>query len=109
MRYEFCYSPGTDFLLGRSSELVAPLGRETTSNYQVRYRALLVERGQWTALAAPGDSWVAVVVRPAGDRRPAPIGGIEFFRDARFRAYRMPPAVGGGRGAVGTVSASGGR
>src|SRR5439155_17842686 len=73
VRYEFCYSPGTDFLLGRTSALVSPLGMESTSNYQVRYRKLLIERGAWKAAAATVDRVPAsVIVRPARDSRPPP-------------------------------------
>jgi len=88
VRYQWCYSPGTDFRLGRRSALVSTLGHETTSTYQVRYRATLIARGQWTPLAAAPDSdRVDVIVRPArGDRAP-PAGTMEFFRDGRFVAY----------------------
>jgi 4-amino-4-deoxy-L-arabinose transferase-like glycosyltransferase len=88
VRYESCYSPGTDFLLGRRSALVSALGRETTSNYQMRYRAALAARGQWTPLAAaPDSSGADVVVRPAGDAAAPPAGFMQFFRDGRFVAY----------------------
>ncbi len=86
VRFESCYSPGTDFLLGRRSALVSAVGRETTSNYQLRYRATLVARGEWTPLAAAPDSNGAdVIVRPAGGTAPA--GYLPFFRDGRFAAY----------------------
>ena len=97
VRYQWCYSPGTDFRLGRRSGLVSERGAETTSTYQVRYRAALVARGQWTPLAAVPDSQdVDVIVLPAG--RGAPVGSgptgpvppaeyMEFFRDGRFAAY----------------------
>jgi len=42
LRYERCYSPGTDYLLGRGSTLVSERGEETTSNYQLRYRETLI-------------------------------------------------------------------
>jgi hypothetical protein len=94
--FEFCYSPGVDFALGRRSDLVSPLGRETTSTYQARYRDTLIARGQWTPLAMPPDTSTApaatptVVVRPArGTAEPAP-AGVEIFRDARFVATRLP-------------------
>jgi 4-amino-4-deoxy-L-arabinose transferase-like glycosyltransferase len=88
VRYESCYSPGTDFRLGRRSAMVSTLGHETTSTYQVRYRATLLARGLWTPLAAAPDSdRVDVIVRPArGDPAP-PAGYMEFFRDGRFAAY----------------------
>jgi 4-amino-4-deoxy-L-arabinose transferase-like glycosyltransferase len=88
VRYESCYSPGTDFRLGRRSALVSALGYETTSTYQVRYRAALVARGQWTPLAAAPDSdRVDVVVRRTRPEAVAPPGTMEFFRDGRFVAY----------------------
>jgi 4-amino-4-deoxy-L-arabinose transferase-like glycosyltransferase len=90
VRYERCYSPGTDFLLGRPSELVSETGSESTSNYQLRYRETLRRRGQWTAFdAPPRDGRAAFIVRPlraAG--APVPAGWVEFFRDRRFVAYR---------------------
>jgi len=93
VRYERCYSPGTDYLLGRRSSLVSPRGVETTSNYQLRYREQLIARGQWTALETPlpGDG-AAFVVRPRREAStPPPEGGTEFFRDSRFVAYRISP------------------
>jgi 4-amino-4-deoxy-L-arabinose transferase-like glycosyltransferase len=91
VRYERCYSPGTDYLLGRRSSLVSPRGAETTSNYQLRYRDSLIARGQWTALEAPPPGDPAVfVVRPRREASaPPPEGGTEFFRDGRFVAYRI--------------------
>src|SRR5262249_28277003 len=66
VRYERCYSPGTDFMLARVSEILDPRGRVTTSNYQLRYRERLIERGEWTVLLAPPDpDDVTVIVRPA--------------------------------------------
>ncbi len=91
VRYERCYSPGTDYLLGHGSSLVSPRGAETTSNYQLRYRDSLIARGQWTPLEAPppGDR-AAFVVRPRREASmPPPEGSTEFFRDGRFVAYRM--------------------
>jgi len=87
VRYEACYSPGTDFLLGRRGELVSALGRETTSNYQLRHRAALIARGQWTPLAAPDTTRPEVIVRPARAADSAPAGFLPFFRDGRFAAY----------------------
>ncbi len=101
VRYEACYSPGTDFLLGRRGLLVSADGRETTSNYQLRYRPTLIARGLWTPLAAAaaGDSTtaaardpVALVVRPAHGAGPPPARWSECFRDRRFVAYRRPAA-----------------
>lgn len=88
VRYVGCYSPGTDYRLGRRSELVSATGHETTSNYQVRYRATLRSRGQWTPLAAEPDTGrVAVVVLPARPGTAGPPGYMEFFRDGRFSAF----------------------
>jgi len=87
VRFEACYSPGTDFVLGRRSALVSALGRETTSNYQLRYRATLVARGEWTPLAAPDSARVEVVVRPVRPAAEPPAGYMPFFRDERFVAY----------------------
>ncbi len=88
VRYERCYSAGTDYLLGRISTLVSERGQETTSNYQVRYATLLRRRGLWTALdAAPGAA-AEVVVRATKDTGAPPAGFVEFHRDARFVAYR---------------------
>jgi len=87
VRYERCYSPGTDFVLGRSSAILSDDGHETDSNYQYRYRATLTARGQWTPRPAPAGE-AAVVVRPASATE-APSGGwSECFRDHRFVAFR---------------------
>jgi hypothetical protein len=88
IRYERCYSPGTDYLLGRRSAIVSEAGHEVRSSYQIRYRETLIARGLWTLLAAADTSHVAdVVVRRARDPEPAPAGTTEFFRDARFVAF----------------------
>ncbi len=89
VRCEACYSPGTDHLLGRRATLVSADGRETTSNYQLRYRETLMARGLWTprAAAAPDDP-AAVVVRPARAAGAPPAGWSEIFRDRRFVAFR---------------------
>jgi hypothetical protein len=89
VRYEDCYSPGSDFMLGRSSDLVSGTGEETTSNYQYRYRTTLRARGLWTALdAPPADDHADVIVRPAGAADSLATGGREIFRDHRFVAVR---------------------
>jgi 4-amino-4-deoxy-L-arabinose transferase-like glycosyltransferase len=94
VRYVGCYSPGTDYRLGRRSELVSATGHETTSNFQARYRATLQTRGQWTPLAADpgtyaerGSGRVSVIVRPARPGTAGPPGYMEFFRDGRFSAF----------------------
>lgn len=93
VRYEDCYSPGTDFLLGRSSSVVSALGHPITSNYVVRYRTLLRERGQWRLFdnpgAAPGTEVIVREVRR--DRATPPSGYTLIHQDARFLAYRRNP------------------
>ena len=89
LRYEDCYSPGTDFLLGRPSLVVSALGHPLTSNYAVRYRDTLRERGQWTlvddpALAPPAD----FIIRERRREGTAPAGFREIFRDRRFVAWQ---------------------
>ncbi len=91
VRYERCYSPGTDYLLGRRSALVSENGRETTSNYQVRYAAALRLRGLWTASDVAPAAPAEVVVRSVKASDAAPAGMTEFHRDARFVAYRAVP------------------
>jgi 4-amino-4-deoxy-L-arabinose transferase-like glycosyltransferase len=89
IRYERCYSAGTQYLLGRSAEVVSESGRELRSSYQIRYRDTLIARGQWTPLANPSARPLPeIVVRSARDPEPAPGGCSEFFRDARYVAYR---------------------
>ena len=111
--YKGCYSPGTDFMLGRGSRLVSEDGRETTSNYIERYRNLLKSRGLWRALdSLPPDTAAIVVgeppppppmmpikthVLPGGKvvyevpkptpRTPWPYRGI--YSDRRFTAWRF--------------------
>jgi 4-amino-4-deoxy-L-arabinose transferase-like glycosyltransferase len=93
VRYEDCYSPGTDFLLGQTSTIVSRDGRETTSNYQSRYRATLALRGMWKVLGRPPDHDDArFVVRLAGFSAPPPAGATELHRDRVFTAYRIEPA-----------------
>jgi 4-amino-4-deoxy-L-arabinose transferase-like glycosyltransferase len=88
VRYEACYSPGTDYLLGRRGTLVSDTGEETTSNYQLRYRQTLMARGLWTPRPAPAADDAAVVVRPARAPGAPAAGWREIFRDRRFVAYR---------------------
>ncbi len=96
VRFEACYSPGTDYLLDRRSALVDVGGAETTSNYQLRYRETLVARGLWTPITAidavasdtSAADTTAVVVRSAKREDPAPDGWREIHRDLRFVAYR---------------------
>ena len=91
VRYQSCYSPGTDFVLGRRATLAGVGGLEITSNYQHRYRDTLVARGMWTPRDPAGDGEPvseAVVVRPAARAGEPPAGGVEIFRDRRFAAFR---------------------
>lgn len=90
VRYEDCYSPGTDFLLGTPSSVVSALGHPITSNYVVRYRTTLRERGQWRLFDAPEAAPEAdVIVRELrrGHTAPPP-GFVPFHEDARFIAFR---------------------
>ncbi len=92
VRYEDCYSPGTDFLLGRRSTVVSALGHPLTSNYALRYRGTLRRRGQWPLVDRPGGAPPAdVVVRETRREGRAPGGFREFFRDRRFVAWRRTP------------------
>jgi hypothetical protein len=93
VRFEHCYSPGTDFVLGRRSQLVSREGFETTSNYQARYRASLERRGEWTPLetVSPLDSTMAVVRSSREAETPAH-PGQELYRDGRFTAYVETPS-----------------
>jgi 4-amino-4-deoxy-L-arabinose transferase-like glycosyltransferase len=87
IRYERCYSPGTEYLLERDSEVVSELGHEIRSTYQIRYREVLAARGLWTPLlAAPEDERRQVLVRRAKGEAGWPAGYREFFRDRRFAA-----------------------
>src|SRR5205085_7576016 len=88
VRFEYCYSPGTDFVLDRISSLVSRTGRETTSNYQMRYRKTLIARGQWTPQDTIPVEPAEVVVRPARDALAPPAGMKPFYRDRRFVAWR---------------------
>jgi len=92
VRYEDCYSPGTDFLLGRRSTVVSALGHPLTSNYALRYRDTLRQRGQWPLVDGPGGAPPAeVVVRETRRQGRAPEGFREIFRDRRFVAWRRAP------------------
>jgi 4-amino-4-deoxy-L-arabinose transferase-like glycosyltransferase len=96
VQYEACYSPGTDYLLGRRGDLIDAGGDVTTSNYQLRYRDTLAARGLWTPRVGPepgvADSVVvgsaAVRVRGAARAEDPPAGWRELHRDLRFVAYR---------------------
>jgi 4-amino-4-deoxy-L-arabinose transferase-like glycosyltransferase len=96
VRFEGCYSPGTDYLLDRRGLLLDVSGAETTSNYQLRYRDSLIARGLWTPVAGnedrtTSDLTTSVLVRSAKRDDPAPAGWREFHRDIRFVAFRREP------------------
>lgn len=93
IRYEDCYSPGTDFLLGRPSTVVSALGHPLTSNYAVRYRSSLEARGLWKLVDDPAAAPAAeVIVRERRREGVAPAGYHEIFRDRRFVAWRRADA-----------------
>lgn len=92
--YERCYSPGTDFLLGRSNPVLSDLGHEITSTYVVRYRESLRARGLWT-LHAETDSLPADVIVQS-HHRPGPAPGAGWTRiheGPRFTAWRRESAT----------------
>jgi 4-amino-4-deoxy-L-arabinose transferase-like glycosyltransferase len=93
VRYEDCYSPGTDYLLARASVVVSATGHALTSNYAVRYRDTLRRRGQWTLVdsltLAPAADAIVREARHAGE---PPAGAHEIFRDTRFVAWRIESA-----------------
>jgi 4-amino-4-deoxy-L-arabinose transferase-like glycosyltransferase len=92
VRYEGCYSPGTDYLLNRRSEIVSERADLTTSVYQARYRDVLERRNQWTVRRdTTGASPADVIVRPVRDHARMPAGFIPFFNDRRFIAFRRAP------------------
>jgi len=89
VRYEGCYSPGTDFLLNRRSDIVSDRADLTTSVYQARYRDLLERRNEWTVRGdTVGAPAADVIVRSVKDPAPAPAGFVSFFIDRRFVAFR---------------------
>ena len=90
IRYERCYSPGTDYLLGQVSTLVTTTGEETTSNYITRYRPKLESRGEWRARAVVDTSdHSGIIVTSNRPTSPDREGWRMFFSDARFRAFRF--------------------
>src|SRR5262245_22929228 len=94
VRYQACYSPGTDYLLGRRGELIDVGGVQTTSNYQLRYREALEARGLWTPHPGPVPETAEAAAPATLLIRPAPAAGHppdahEIFRDTRFVAYRL--------------------
>ena len=91
VRYEDCYSPGTDFLLGRPSAVVSATGEPLTSNYALRYRESLRRRSLWTLVdSASVAPHADVIVRATRHAGVPPVGFHEIFRDARFTAWRRP-------------------
>ena len=80
--YVRCYSPGTDYLLGRTSPLVSERGEELTSNYVVRYRDALVRRNQWRPLDRLPPDFEGLLIRSGRDStdRPRGSGTPDFSR-----------------------------
>jgi 4-amino-4-deoxy-L-arabinose transferase-like glycosyltransferase len=92
VRYEDCYSPGTDYLLGRPTTVVSALGHPLTSNYALRYRETLRARGEWPLVDGPAGAPPAdVIVRETRREGLAPEGFREIFRDRRFVAWHRSP------------------
>ena len=92
--YDNCYSPGSDFRLGRLSEVVSEGGHVLTSNYVVRYRDSLQVRGLWrlhprVESAPPTDLVVQPARASAEGRR---LWGEPVFEDLRFAAFRRDTA-----------------
>jgi 4-amino-4-deoxy-L-arabinose transferase-like glycosyltransferase len=94
VRYEDCYTPGTDYLLAQRSTVVSATGTPLTSNYAIRYRETLRARGLWTlvdsAAVAPSADVIVRETRHAGE---PPAGGLEIFRSRRFVAWRITPVA----------------
>ena len=92
VRYEDCYSPGTDYLLACPSTVVSATGHPLTSNYAVRYRDTLRQRGQWPLVDSPTQAPAAdAIVREVRHAGEPPAGAREIFRDTRFIAWRIGP------------------
>ncbi len=102
--YEGCYAPGADFLLDRNSAIASDNGAPLTSNYILRYRDLLRQRGQWRLYATAADApAVDIVVRSARRTDAPPAGGKKIFEDPRFTAWRVTPAATGANPPVGAL------
>jgi 4-amino-4-deoxy-L-arabinose transferase-like glycosyltransferase len=86
--YVRCYSPGTDYLLGRTSPLVSERGEELTSNYVIRYRNALENRHQWSPLDRLPPDFEGLLIRSIRDSvdRPPGKGTPDFSR--RFVFFR---------------------
>jgi len=93
VRFEYCYSPGAEFALGRHVDVLTHQGVELTSTYQSRYRNALIARGQWLPQSEiPSPDTAVVIVRPARTWKdePPPRWSL-LFRDDRFVAYVRRP------------------
>ena len=92
--YDNCYSPGSDFRLGRLSEVVSEGGHVLTSNYVVRYRDSLEARGLWrfhpSVEAAPATDVVVLPARARAEGRER--WGDPLFENQRFVAFRRGAA-----------------
>jgi 4-amino-4-deoxy-L-arabinose transferase-like glycosyltransferase len=88
--YDNCYSPGSDFRLGRLSNVVSEGGHVLTSNYVVRYRDTLRARGQWrlhdSVESAPPTDVIVLPARASAEGRLR--WGRPFYEDERFAAFR---------------------
>lgn len=92
--YDNCYSPGSDFRLGRLSEVVSEGGHVLTSNYVVRYRDSLEARGRWrfhpSVEAAPPTDVIVLPARAGAEGRSR--WGEPLFENQRFAAFRRGAA-----------------
>src|SRR5262249_38336595 len=88
--YEGCYAPGADFLLDKTSAVASDTGGPLTSNYIVRYRDLLRQRGQWRLYGMASDApRPDILVRATRRSDPAPVGASRIFQDKRYTAWRL--------------------
>ena len=92
--YERCYSPGTDYLLGRTSPLVSERGEELTSNYVVRYREALATRGLWRPLDRVPSGFEGFLIRSARDTTGRPAGRSTPDFSRRFLLVHVTRAQG---------------
>ena len=72
--------------------MASATGAPLTSNYILRYRDLLRQRGQWRLYATVEEApRVDIIVRLARRTDDPPSGATRIFQDSRFIAWRLPP------------------